>query len=131
LPRPSVESFPDADALVIHFLNLSAAVSAPVMATLPLEITSTVVRVTRIGGANRDIRVDRPLVDVDVFSPTREQAMDVARACQNELLFTLRGTTTPDGTVQHVTTTIGPHWLPDINPNLVRVSATYELHVHA
>lgn len=131
MPRPSISSFPDSELLITRYLTAAESVTARVVTKLPLPITGTVIRVTRVGGANRSIRVDRPLVDIDVFGPDYASVIATAIQVQNELLFSLRNTTTQDGTVQNVTTVIGPHFLPDVNQDLVRYSATYEFHVHA
>lgn len=129
--RPAIESFPDVELLLVNYLTAAPSLDVPVRTQMPLDITVTQIRVSRVAGANRTFRIDRPLVDVDVFSPDEVVATNTARQVQNLILFQLRGTTTPDGTVQHVTTVIGPHFLPDVNQEIFRRSATYELHVHA
>lgn len=126
LPTPV---FPDVEHLIVTFLDEAVSVTSRVLTKLPLPIVTPVVRVTRTSGANRSIYVDRPIVDIDVFGDNYEDASELARVIQNLLLFTLRATTTPDGTVQDVTTVIGPRWMPDVNPNLVRYGASYEVRV--
>jgi hypothetical protein len=132
--------FPDTEILLVNWLPgpLSAALAArgvnaepQVMMNLPLQIDATIVRVTRTSGTNRSRFVDRPIADIDVFSPSLDEAALTARLIQNLLLFSLSGTTTPDGTVQLVETVNGPRWLPDINQNITRYSGSYELHLHA
>lgn len=126
LPTPV---FPDVEHLIVTFLTDAERVPPRVLTKLPLPIAPPVVRVTRTSGANRSIYIDRPIVDVDVFHDNYEDASNLARVIQNLLLWTLRATTTPDGTVQDVTTVIGPRWMPDVNPNLVRYGASYEVRV--
>lgn len=125
LPTPV---FPDVEHLIVVFLTDAERVPPRVLTKLPLPLVPPVVRVTRTSGANRSIYVDRPIVDIDVFGDDYADASNLARVIQNLLLFTLRATTTPDGTVQDVTTVIGPRWMPDVNPNLVRYGASYEIH---
>lgn len=138
-PLVSPKLFPDVELLLINWLPVplaaalaQAGINAEPQVTmdLPLNITAPVARVTRISGKNISRFVDRPIVDMDVFSPVFDITAMVARIIQNLLLFSLSGTTTPDGTVQLVTTSNGPRWLPDVNQNLTRYSATYELHLH-
>lgn len=126
LPTPV---FPDIEHLVVTFLTDTPRVPPRVLTKLPLPLVPPVVRVTRTSGANRSIYIDRPIIDIDVFGDDYEDASALAREIQNLLLFTLWRSTTPDGTVQLVTTVIGPRWMPDPNPNLVRYGASYEVHV--
>jgi hypothetical protein len=90
-----------------------------------------IARVHRIAGANRNIQVDRPIVDVDVFGP-KAQAGNVSAAARNiqSDLLSLMGKKVTNGVIIHVTTTAGPRSLPEVNPDLVRYSATYEISIH-
>lgn len=128
MPLPTAPVFPDIEHMLVRFLTDTPRVPPRVLTKLPLPLVPPVVRVTRTSGANRSIYIDRPIVDIDVFGDDYEDASALAREIQNLLLFTLRATTTPDGTVQLVTTVIGPRWMPDPNPNLVRYGASYEIH---
>jgi hypothetical protein len=121
--------FPDIEHLVVTFLTDAEMVPPRVLTKLPLPLVPPVVRVTRTSGANRSIYIDRPIIDVDIFHDDYAAASALSRVIQNLLLMTLRATTTPDGTVQEVTTVIGPRWMPDPNPALVRYGASYEVHV--
>jgi hypothetical protein len=135
----SVKLFPDAELLLINWLPVplaaalaQAGINAEPQVTmdLPLQITGLVVRVTKIAGKNISRFVDRPIVDLDVFGPVFDDVATTARIIQNLLLFSLTGQTTPDGTVSLITTSNGPRWLPDVNQNLTRYGATYEIHTH-
>jgi hypothetical protein len=90
-----------------------------------------IARIHRISGANRNIGVDRPIVDVDVFGP-KSQAGNVSAAARNiqSDLLSLMGKQVTNGVVIHVTTTVGPRSLPEANTDLVRYSATYEISIH-
>jgi hypothetical protein len=138
-PLVSPKLFPDAELLLINWLPVplaaalaQAGVNAEPQVTmdLPLQITGLVIRVTKIAGKNISRFVDRPIVDLDVFGPVFDDVATTARIIQNLLLFSLTGQTTQDGTVSLITTSNGPRWLPDVNQNLTRYSATYELHLH-
>jgi len=131
--RIPVPLFPDMDKLLVSFLGgeifANTTPATRVVTILPLhieELPGPVIRVTRTAGTNRTLFTDRPIVDVDVFTTDWGSASLAARQAQNAILFTLRGTVRPEGKVQNATTVVGPRWLPDINPALVRFSATYE-----
>jgi hypothetical protein len=75
--------------------------------------------------------IDRPIIDVDVFSTTGEaDASTAARAIQAALL-SLTGTRTTNGVVQRVTTVNGPRWLLEANQAIIRYGATYEVYIRA
>jgi hypothetical protein len=99
--------------------------------SLPSQIAVTTARIKRISGANRDVLIDRPIVDIDVYSPTSEaDASTQARAIQAALLA-LAGTSTPNGVIARVATINGPRWLPTDNQVLTRYGATYEVFIRA
>ena len=126
---PPVAAFPDVEKLLVGWLQPQFP-AARFATILPADITETTVHVTRISGANRDIRVDRPIVDVDVFALDYGDAVGVALAIQ-QALVPVRNLVTDDGVLLWANTVNGPRWLPEINPALTRFSATYELYVHA
>jgi hypothetical protein len=93
------------------------------------QITS---RINRISGANRDIWVDQPIVDIDVwgFSANTMDVSIAAREIQESLLG-FAGLKVLNGVIQHVATISGPRRLPEVNPALSRYNASYEVRVHA
>jgi hypothetical protein len=108
----------------IRFVTIMPAGDLPLITT----------RVHRTSGANRNIAVDRPIVDVDVFgfSTDVNAASEAARTIQAQIL-SLMGIALANGSgvIQHATTVIGPRQLPEANPALVRYSASYEILVHS
>lgn len=98
---------------------------------IPPEASGVWARIGRVSGATRSYFVDRPIVDVDVYSFTRDEAVAVAAAIRGLLLWRLRGVKLPEGTVQSVTDVVGPRWIPDENQDLSRYGASYEVHAHA
>lgn len=94
----------------------------------PESITA---RISRISGAPRDIYIDRPIVDIDVFGPKGE-AGNVSTAA-NEIqacVLSLMSRKVQNGVIQHAVTIAGPRSLPEANTNLVRYGATYEIQIH-
>src|ERR1700693_5023771 len=126
---PAIAAFPDIEKLLIGLLQAQVT-STPVFNRPTAHITATTIPVTRIPGANKSIRVDRPIVDIDVFALDHSDSVNVALAVQ-QVITPMRNVVTSGGVVQSVTTVNGPRWLPEINPALTRYSASYEFHVHA
>jgi hypothetical protein len=126
---PVVAAFPDIEKLLVGWLQPQFP-DARLATILPADITGTTVHVTRISGANRNIAVDRPIVDIDVFALDYADSVSGALAIQ-QVITLARNVTTDDGVLLGATTVNGPRWLPEINPALTRFSATYEFHVHA
>lgn len=126
----TVATFPDTPLELVAYLAPKFA-SYRFVTSLPGNVSQITVRIHRISGANRNVHTDRPIVDVDVFSPTGEgDASTAARAIQSAIL-SMAGTATMNGVVQRATTVNGPRWLAESNTTLVRYGATYELLIHA
>lgn len=127
----TVPTFPDAEsalmyALVPEFPDIRFVTSMP-----GGQLPQTTVRLHRISGANRNIGVDNPIVDIDVFGLKSEvgQISADARDIQAFVLGLMSARVT-NGVIVHATTVTGPRSLPEANQDLVRYSATYELHIH-
>lgn len=109
-----------------HDLKVDATTETPPH----LEEKIPLVQVVRISGADDGFRLDRPLVDVDVFAATRlaaAQLADQARASLRRLRWhgVFGGAVVTD-----VATVTGPRWLPYDNTAVRRYGATYRLAVH-
>jgi hypothetical protein len=89
------------------------------------------VRIRRTGGAVVHVGLDRPVVDIDVFGFKSQigNVSNAAREIQSQMM-SLMSAIVSNGVIQHVTTVSSPRQLPEVNPKLVRYSATYELSVH-
>ena len=123
--------FPDIEQLLAAYLN--DVLDERVLTDLPsnLDQILPVVRVTKVSGSDDGFKLDRPVVDLDVFAKDRAAAFSLARRVQALLLFELPTVTCPGGVVTAVTTIVGPRWLPDPNTALRRVGATYQVFAHA
>ena len=125
-----IATFPDAEVELFAVLA-SQFTSYRWSTKLPGTFTGIAIRIHRISGANRDIAVDRPIVDIDVFSTTGEaDASTAARAIQASIIG-LQGKRTPNGVIQMARTVNGPRWMPDSNQTVIRYGATYELYIRA
>jgi hypothetical protein len=125
----TIDVFPDVEVSLLSILG-PAFPDIRVSTSLPGDITGTVARVHRVAGANRDIKVDRPIVDVDVFGTNHGHVSMYARQLQAALL-SLAGAVAINGVIQRVSTIQGPRQLPEANQALTRYSATYEVFLRA
>jgi hypothetical protein len=126
----TVPVFPDAESAVLYAL-VPLNPDIRFVTVMPADVSSIVARVHRISGANRDIGVDRPIIDIDVFGPVTQtgNVSAAARQIQSDML-SLMSAQVSNGVITHVTTVAAPRSLPEVNPELVRYSATYEMMVH-
>jgi hypothetical protein len=128
----TVPVLPDAEsallyALVPVFPEMRFVTSMP-GGDLP-QITA---RIHRISGANSNIQVDRPIIDIDVFGLKAEMGnvSAAAREIQSFILGLMSARVT-NGVIVHATTVTGPRQLPEANQDLCRYSATYEVSMHS
>jgi hypothetical protein len=87
-------------------------------------------QVQRVGGDDDGIRLDRALVDVDVYARTKDEAMGQAKLIRGWLLRQLRGSATANAVFGRVQTVSAPVIRPYENTGLRRVGATYEIFFH-
>ena|ERR1700748_531715 len=125
-----VPVFPDIESALLYAL-VPLEPDIRFVTVMPADVSSIVARVHRISGAPRDIHVDRPIVDVDVFGPRTDtgNVSAAARSIQSDIL-SMMGKVVTNGVIQHAVTIAGPRSLPEANPDLVRYSATYEIQIH-
>lgn len=119
------------EAVLVAFLT--EALAGPLVTTeLGNDLLDAlpVVHVQRVGGDDDGLRLDRALVDVDVYAATRVDAADLAEQVRAQLLGVLRGSTQPTAVVGLVATVSAPSWRPYENVELRRCGATYELFLH-
>lgn len=139
-PSPGLKGFPDVELLLIGWLDTQLPALRPVEGMgegdgyrvcqdFPETFPVTTVRVTRASGANRNRFTDRPIVDIDVLAPSYAESSSCSTFIQG-MMAGIRNLVTDQGVVQMASCVKGPSWLPDINQDLVRYSATYELHTH-
>lgn len=89
------------------------------------------VQVQRLpAGGDDGIRLDRALVDVDVYATTRADAISLSATIRGLLLGELRGSTTTQAVFGRVGTVSAPGVRPYENTALRRVGATYEIFCH-
>jgi len=128
----TISMFPDAELMLMYVLvplNTSMRIGTTLPAGDPSKIT---VRIQRTSGSNRNIGIDRPVIDIDVFGPkSRVQEVSIAARTIQSQILSLMSAVVANGVIQHATTVTGPHQLPEVNPNFVRYSASYELSVHS
>lgn len=87
------------------------------------------VQVERVGGTDDGLRLDRALVDIDVYAATRGDAADLAAVIRG-LLLRLSGSTVEGAVIGRVRTESAPVSRPYENLGLRRVGGTYSLYLH-
>lgn len=122
--------WPDVEVELVAWLG--AAVGERVLTELPANLDDVlpVVQVQRVGGGDDGFRLDRALVDVDVYAATRAGASTLAGQARHELVVNLRGVATAAAVFGRVATVSAPAWRPYENTGLRRSGATYEIFFH-
>lgn len=127
----TVPVFPDAESALMYAL-VPAFPAIRFVTSMPGgELPQTTVRLHRISGSNRNIGVDDPVIDVDVFGLKAEMGnVSVAAREIQAFILSLMSAQVQNGVIVHATTVNAPRSLPEANQDLCRYSATYELHIH-
>jgi hypothetical protein len=109
-------AFPDVEAMVVDVLTADAGLATATVAVSPpvgFDGTQQVVLVSRVGGAwTGDLHVDQPLIELEVYGPSKATAHGLANAARRALLAMI-GNTYGTATVTDVAEQDGPRWLPD------------------
>ncbi|WP_019357975.1 hypothetical protein [Streptomyces sp. AA1529] len=89
------------------------------------------VQVQRLpAGGDDGFRLDRALVDVDVYAATRGEAIALSATIRGALLGELRGSMTSNATWGRISSDPPPAIRPYENTALRRCGATYQMFVH-
>ncbi|MEU5973616.1 hypothetical protein [Streptomyces sp. NPDC047315] len=111
-------AFPDVEALVVDILKADAALVAT-QAHIAVDPppgfngTTRAVLVNRRGGAwTGDLHVDMPLIEFEVYGPTKADAHVLCNAARRVLLAAI-GRTYGVNAITDVEEEDGPRWLPD------------------
>ncbi|MFC7792377.1 hypothetical protein [Streptomyces cinereoruber] len=110
-------AFPDVEKLVVDVLKADPALAGATVAVhAPADFdgTQAAVLVNRRGGAwIGDLHVDRPLIEFEVYGPTKNAAHLLANAARRALLATMGKQLGTGNVVHDVEEQDGPRWLPD------------------
>lgn len=123
----------DVELLVIQWLQAQLGSSVVVRDELDNNLLNELptVQVERVpAGGDDGFRIDRALVDVDVYAATRGAAVALAGQIRGLLLARLPGSTTGGAVVGRVQTVAAPGARPYENAALRRVGATYQIYCH-
>ncbi|MER7485277.1 hypothetical protein ABTY20_04975 [Streptomyces sp. NPDC126497] len=116
MSTPPPSSFPDVEELVAEVLADAPALSTALVAVEPppeFDGTQPAVLVNRRGGAwTGDLHVDMPLIELEVYGPTKAQAHVLANSARRVLLA-LMDQRLGGNYVSDVEEMDGPRWLPD------------------
>ncbi|MFD5323903.1 hypothetical protein [Streptomyces sp. NPDC127092] len=109
-------AFPDVEKLVVDVLKADpalAGVTIAAQAPAGFDGTQKAVLVNRRGGAwIGDLHVDKPLIEFEVYGPTKTEAHVIANGARRALLATI-GKQLGANFVADVEEQDGPRWLPD------------------
>ncbi|MEU9702806.1 hypothetical protein [Streptomyces sp. NPDC047981] len=109
-------AFPDVEKLVVDVLKADPALAGAtiaVQAPAGFDGTQSAVLVNRRGGAwIGDLHVDKPLIEFEVYGPTKQAAHVLANGARRALLATM-GKQIGVNFVSDVEEQDGPRWLPD------------------
>jgi hypothetical protein len=120
----------DVEAELVAWLKAQLAVRVVTDLPANLEGAAPVVQIARVGGDDDGIRLDRAIVDVDVFAATRPASSQLMTRTRVALLTQLRGVVTSGATFTSARTISAPSWRPYENNNLRRFGATFEIFCH-
>lgn len=112
--------------------RLGDRLSVRVLTDLPANLAEVlpVIQVQRVGGSDDGIRLDRALVDSNVYAATRAEASELSGWLRDELVVQLRGVKAAHAVFGRVSTVSAPSWRPYENVGLRRIGATYEIFFH-
>ncbi|WP_460068568.1 hypothetical protein [Streptomyces sp. YKOK-I1] len=114
-PTPP-SAFPDVEALVVDILEADSALSTALVTVQPPEDfdgTAAAVLVNRRGGAWVGERhVDQPLIELEVYGPTKQAAHVLANSARRALMAAA-GNRYGTNLITEVEEQDGPRWLPD------------------
>lgn len=123
--------WPNAEAVLVAALG-SLLAGALVTTELDNDLLQNlpVVQVQRVGGDDDGFRLDRPLVDVDVYAASRLEAAALSEQIRTYILRVLRGSVTAGAAIGRTGTVSAPTPRPYEDTGLRRSGATYEIYLH-
>ncbi|GAB7103768.1 hypothetical protein JCM4814A_20820 [Streptomyces phaeofaciens JCM 4814] len=114
-PTPP-SAFPDVEALVVDILEADSALSTALVTVDPpsdFNGTTAAVLVNRRGGAwIGELHVDQPLIELEVYGPTKQAAHVLANSARRALMAAA-GNHYGTNLITEVEEQDGPRWLPD------------------
>lgn len=129
--QPEVVLFPDAEALVVGFLNAELSArgdSARASTRVPAQRPDRFVRVSLAGGTRANLAQDTPMLTFECWDKTSPAASDLCRLVR-ALVWSMPGRTDLAAFVFKVVEVGGPQFFPDPNTTLPRYQFTAQLRV--
>lgn len=118
-----VIAFPDPEKWVVTFLKSRTERSGRTAATKVPKTGDRYTRISRVGGAARDLVTDSPMILVECFAADGVTAADDAKIDRALLMASAR----LSDDVTRVIDVGGPSFLPDPDTNLPRYQFTVQL----
>ncbi|WP_309049127.1 hypothetical protein [Streptomyces sp.] len=88
------------------------------------------IQIEMLGGDDDGFRLDRVLVDINIYAATRGDALALAGEVHLWMLHEVRSSTTPTAVIGRTGTITRPAIRPYTNTALRRVGATYQIFCH-
>lgn len=118
-----VIAFPDPEAWAVQFLKSRTERDGRKVGTKAPKTGTRYTRVSRVGGASRDLVTDSPMILVECFADDGVTAADDAKIDRALLMAAAR----LSDDVARVQDVGGPSFLPDPDTNLPRYQFTVQL----
>jgi hypothetical protein len=123
---PDLLVFPDAEAVVIDYLDDQLDGDVPVSLTIPTTRPDEFVTVQRSGGPRLNMVADRPVLLVECWAQGATRAKAIAEEAR-ALITAMRGQVIGGVTIYHVNDAAGPSYLPDPSSTQPRYTFTVEV----
>ena len=122
----------DLESELITWLNTKVPDGTVVRDELDNDLAGELptVQVQRFGGDDDGFRLDRAIVDIDVYAATRAEAAALSAQIRGWLMGDLRGSTTTNAVWGLIQTIGAPGWRPYEDTAVRRYGATYEMYAH-
>jgi hypothetical protein len=124
-----MSGWPDAEAVVIGWLR-GQGFDARAELDNNLANELPIVHVQSVGGDDDGFRLERALIEIDVYAATRTAAAQLAQQVRGLLHTEMRGSADDQAVFGRVDTVSRPAWRPYENTGLRRIGATYAIHLH-
>lgn len=120
----------DVEVLIVGWLTAQTGIRTCRELPAKVEGHLPIYQVTRVSGAPRDYKLDRPVIDLDTWAADRDATSLHAREAEDLFENFLPYAVLDGAVVTAVRTVVAPRWLPDENTFLRRMNASYALVLH-
>ena len=120
----------DAEYVIRGWLEVQTNVHTVTETDEQLAANLPQLQVTRIGGGDDGVALDRATFSIHAYAATRDAARKLAYTARTAL-YAARGVVFEGAVVTRVAVIGGPAWTPYADINLRRFTATYQIFINA